>query len=186
MKNRKLNEERVERRLIFSGNAVKFRADIVRLQDGKLATREFMDHPGAVAILPVLSGGDIVMVRQYRYPVGNITLELPAGKLHSKKDDPLNRAAAELKEETGYTAGVLKHLISFWPTAAFANEILHIYTAYELKAGTSCPDEDEFLKVERVPLTKALRLVNLGKIKDAKTIIGLQAYALARGKHKGK
>jgi len=185
MTNKSLVEKCVAKRKIFSGKAVDFRADLIRLPNGKTAMREFMAHPGAVAVLPVLKDGSIVMVRQYRYPVGEATLELPAGKLHSKRDNPLKRAAAELKEETGYRAGTFKPLMSFWPTPAFSNEILHIYLAAGLSAGRSSPDNDEFIKVERMPFAKALRLIRLGKIKDAKTIIALQAYALSRKGFRG-
>lgn len=192
MKNKCLFEKRITKRTVFSGNAVDFRADTVRLPNGRTAMREFMSHPGAVAVLPALKNGDIIMVRQYRYPVGEATLELPAGKLHSKRDEPLERAAAELQEETGYRAGKLRLLMSFWPTPAFSNELLYIYLATGLSAGSSSPDSDEFIKVEHIPFAKALRLVKLGKIKDAKTIIALQAYELARktqlnfpGKDKG-
>ena len=94
METKTLFEKRLKRREVFSGAAVNFRADRIRLPDGKTATREFMDHPGAVAILPVLAGGDVVLVRQYRYPVGEATLEVPAGKLHSKHDSPAGRARA--------------------------------------------------------------------------------------------
>ena len=171
-------EKLVKKRLVFSGNAVKFRADAIRLPDGKPATREFLDHPGAVAILPVLDDGGIVLVRQYRYPVGKVTLEIPAGKLHSSNDSPVKRARAELREETGYTAARMNKLTAFWPTPAFSNELLHIYLATGLKAGKAAPDEDEFIKVEKMPFKKALKLARNGQIKDAKTIIALPAYAL--------
>ncbi len=178
MKNKTLIEKQLKRRMIFSGNAVNFRADLIRLPNGRTATREFMDHPGAVAVLPVLENGDIVMVRQYRYPVDATTLEIPAGKLHSKKDPLAARARAELREETGYTAAGLEKLLAFWPTTAFSSEVLHIYLATGLTAGQTAPDEDEFIQVETIPFKKALRLVGTGKIKDAKTIIALQAYKI--------
>jgi len=181
MENKTLFEKPLKRRKVFSGAAVNFRADTIRLPDGKTATREFMDHPGAVAILPVLSDGRVILVRQYRYPVGEATLEVPAGKLHSSHDSPVKRARAELQEETGYTAASLEPVASFWPTPAFSNEILHIYLATGLKAGKTRPDEDEFIEVERMPFKKALGLVRSGKIMDAKTIIALQAYAISEG-----
>lgn len=187
MENKSLTERRVKKRLVFTGGAVAFMADTVRLPNGKTAMREFMYHPGAVAVLPVLEDGSIILVRQYRYPVGKLTLELPAGKLHSRRDNPRRRAIAELREETGYTAGVLKPLLSFWPTPAFSNEILYIFLAGELKPGKPRPDEDEFLSTERLPFSKALRLMKSGEIKDAKTIIALQAYALMqRGSKKAR
>jgi len=184
METKTLFEKRLKRREVFSGAAVNFRADSVRLPDGKTATREFVDHPGAVAILPVLADGNIILVRQYRYPVGEATLEVPAGKLHSKNDSPVNRARAELQEETGYTAASLIPVMSFWPTPAFSNELLYVYIAAGLRAGKTRPDEDEFIKVERMPFKTALRLARSGKIRDAKTIIALQAYQLMGGAKK--
>lgn len=180
MENKTLSEKRVERREIFSGGAVSFRADLIRLPDGKTAVREFMDHPGAVAVLPVLDNGDIVLVRQYRYPVGAATLEIPAGKLHSDKDPVRARARAELREETGYTAARLEKLLAFWPTPAFSNELLHVYLATGLRPGRADPDADEFICLETMPFKKAAELAATGRIKDAKTIIALQAYSLLR------
>lgn len=170
-------EKRHRKRLLFSGT-VKFRADTVILPNGKRSTREFMEHPGAVAILPVLPDGRLVFVRQYRYPVGEATLEVPAGKLHSPKDDPLARARAELREETGYTARKFSRAVSFWPTPAFSDEILHVYFASGLAAGTPDPDDDEFLSLETLTLKKAWSLVKSGKIRDSKTVIALQAWKI--------
>jgi len=172
-----LVEKEFKQRLVLEG-AVDFRSDTVILPNGRKATRAFMDHSGAVAILPVLDDGRIVFVHQYRYPVKQVTLEIPAGKLNSDSDSPLGRAKAELKEETGYTAARMKPLISFWPTTAFSSEVLHIFTAAGLKGGTSCPDEDEFLRLESMPFEKAWKLVKKGVIKDAKTIIALQAWKI--------
>ena len=172
-----LKEVSHKRRLVFSGT-VKFRADTVTLPNGRRATREFMDHPGAVAVLPVLPGNRIIFVRQHRYPVGEDTLEIPAGKLHSGADDLLRRVKAELREETGYTARKIKPLLSYWPTPAFAHEGLHLYTAEGLTPGIAQPDEDEFLRVEILPFEKALRMVKTGLIKDSKTIIALQAWKI--------
>lgn len=183
MKDKRLLEKRLERTEVFSGKAVNFRADSVLLPDGKTATREFLDHPGAVAVLPVAGNGDIILVRQFRYPVGETTLEVPAGKLHGETDEPLERAKAELREETGYTASAFRFLLSFWPTPAFSNEVLHIFAASGLKAGKASPDEDEFIRAVRVPFGRTAALIRSGAIKDAKTIIALQTYAL--NKHRG-
>ncbi len=176
MKTEKLFEKRLKTGRVYSGKAVNFRVDTIRLPDGGIATREFLDHPGAVAVLPVLENGDILFVRQYRYPVGRATLEIPAGKLHSAGDPPLKRARAELREETGYTAASMERIMSFWPTPAFSNEILHVFIARGLKAGAPSPDEDEFITAERLPSGKAMGLIRSGKIRDAKTIIAIQAY----------
>ncbi|MCG2726998.1 MAG: NUDIX hydrolase [Elusimicrobia bacterium] len=178
MKKIKLLEKNLKSKKIFTGKAVGFNVDTIKLPNGKTATREYLTHPGAVAVLPILKNGDIIFVKQYRYPVKEATYEIPAGKLHSKKDNFLKRAIAELKEETGYRAKKLKHLIDFWPTPAFSNELLKIYLATDLKEGKSMPDEDEFLKIEFIPLNKALKMIKTGKIKDSKTIIALQAYII--------
>ncbi len=179
MKTEKLSEKRIKIGKVYSGKAVNFRVDTVRLPDGGTATREFLDHPGAVAVLPLLENGDILLVRQHRYPVGKATLEIPAGKLFSADDSPFKRARAELREETGYTAASLERIMSFWPTPAFSNEILHVFIARGLKAGTPSPDEDEFIKTERMPFDKAWGLILNGKIRDAKTILALQARKIS-------
>lgn len=176
-------EKKHKERLLFSGT-VKFRADTVKLPNGKKATREFVDHPGAVAILPVLPDGRVVFVRQYRYPVGEATLEIPAGKLHGPKDSPLVRARAELREETGYGAGRLTRILSYWPTPAFSTEVLHVYVATGLRAGAPEPDEDEFLTLETIPFKKAWNMVKAGKLRDSKTIIALQAWKIEQLENK--
>ena len=178
MKKIKLFEKKLKSKEIFKGKAVGFNVDTIILPNGKTAKREYLTHPGAVAILPVLKNGDVVFVKQYRYPIRKVTYEIPAGKLNNKKDNFLKRAIAELKEETGYSAKKLNHLIDFWPTPAFSTELLKIYLATDLKAGKAMPDEDEFLKIEFIPLDKAMRMIKTGKIKDSKTIIALQAYVI--------
>src|ERR1051326_7323418 len=114
----KLKEFFHRRHHFFKGKAVNFRVDQVRLPNGKKATREYLDHPVAVAVIPLIGKNKVVMVRQYRHPVGEITWELPAGKL-AKGESPLPCVRRELQEETGYTARRIKKLLSFWPTAAF-------------------------------------------------------------------
>ncbi|MBO4556562.1 MAG: NUDIX hydrolase [Elusimicrobiales bacterium] len=173
-----LTEKTYEKNTVFNGKAVNFRCDTVILPDGGKATREFLEHPGASAILPVLPDGSIIFVRQYRYPVGQETLEIPAGKLTSKGDDPLKRAIAELEEETGYKAEKYEKLMDFWPTSAFSDETLHLFLATGLTPGKKHPDEDEFINTEILPFEKAWDLLQKGKIKDIKTIIALQAWKI--------
>ena len=158
-----------------------FRVDTVLLPNGKKATREFLDHPGAVGVVPFLDKDTVIMVRQYRHPVKEVTLELPAGKL-DKGENPLACVKRELQEETGYTAKKIKPLVKYWPTPAFANEVLHLYVATNLKAGDMNTDEDEFLQCVTVPYKKALAMALNGKIKDSKTIIALLACAVMKGK----
>lgn len=175
-----LVERFVRSRKVWSGSAVDFRVDTVRLPNGKLATREFMDHPGAVGVVPLLNKDTVVMVRQYRHPVGEVTLELPAGKL-DKGERPLPCVRRELREETGYTARRVTPLIQYWPTPAFANEVLHLYVAEGLKAGRMRTDEDEFLECVTLPFRKAVDLVRRGEIRDSKTVVGLLACAVFKG-----
>jgi ADP-ribose pyrophosphatase len=174
-----LIERFVRKKTVWQGRSVDFRVDTVRLPSDKLATREFMDHPGAVGVIPFLNKDTIVMVKQYRYPVGEVTLELPAGKL-DKGESVISCVKRELREETGYTARHMKPLMRYWPTPAFANEVLHLYTAEGLTAGRMNTDEDEFLKCVTVNFRVAVHWVQNGKIKDSKTVIALLACALKR------
>lgn len=177
---KKLVEKRILKRPLYTGVSVNFCADRVRLPNGKSALREYLDHPGAVAVLGIIDSRYVIMVRQYRYPVGEITWEIPAGKLRHKKDDPLKRARRELLEETGYSARALSHLITYWPCPAFSNELLRIYLASNLRAGDSCPDEDEFVECALIPLSRAYAWVMSGKIKDSKTVLALLTYRLRK------
>jgi ADP-ribose pyrophosphatase len=176
-RDRRLIETLVRKNPVYKGNSVDFCVDEIRLPDGRTAVREYLDHPGAVGVVPFLDKKTVVLVRQYRHPVGEVTLELPAGKL-DKGEDPLDCVKRELREETGYTAKRIRRLIQYWPTPAFANELLHLYTADGLVEGKHSPDEDEFLEVEVMPFKKALGLARTGRIRDSKTVIGLLACAL--------
>jgi len=171
----KLNERFIRRLFDKPGKAIGFRIDEVRLPNGKSATRQYIDHPGAVAVIPFIAPGKVLMVRQFRYPVNCVTLEIPAGKL-DKNEQPLACVKRELEEETGMKAGRIHKLISFWPTATFANEIIHIYVADKLKPGTLNPDEDEFLACETWPLKKLYQEIDAGRVQEAKTLIALLAY----------
>ncbi len=171
----KLRETFLKRNISVAGDAVSFHIDTVRLPNGKKAKREYLDHPGAVAVIALAKKNQIVFVKQYRHAVGEITWEIPAGKLY-RGENPLQCVKRELEEETGYTAKRFKKLISFWPTAAFANEIIHVYIAHGLKSGKPNPDQDEFLECALWPLSKAIKAIRSGKIKDGKTLIGLLAF----------
>ena len=177
MGDRGLIETFVRKKTVWRGRAVNFDVDTVRLPNGKLATREFMNHPGAVGVVPFLDRGTIVMVRQYRHPVGEVTLELPAGKLDAR-ESALACIKRELAEETGYTARRFAPLARYWPTPAFADEVLHLYVATGLVKGPANADEDEFLEVVTMPFKKAVELVRRGKIRDSKTVVGLLMCAV--------
>lgn len=168
-------EKLIRRKTVFAGRAVGFRVDTVRLPNGRPALREYMDHPGAAAVLPFLDRRTVVLVRQYRHPVGELTWEIPAGKLDGK-ESPLACLRRELKEETGFTARAIRPLIDFWPTPAFSNELIRIYRAEGLTAGVAAPDADEFIAAEAVPYRKVLGWVRQGKIRDSKTVIAVLAF----------
>lgn len=167
-----LKEKLLKRHKIYCGNAVDFSADEIILPDGKCGVREYLGHPGAVAVIPFIDKTHIVLVKQYRFPVGKITYEIPAGKL-SRGENPDACVRRELEEETGFYAGRIKKLISYWPTPAFSNEVLHLYEADGLKETASHPDDDEFIEKEIVAFSNALKWVKEGKIMDSKTIITL-------------
>lgn len=177
----RLEEKVYTKKTIYKGKAISFRVDEVILPNKKIATREFMDHPGAVGILAV-ENDSFVFVRQCRYPVGKITYEIPAGKLYNKKDDFLKRAKVELKEETGYSAKKWCFLLDFWPTPAFSNEVLKIYLAEDLIKGKNEPDDDEFVNIEKINIKKAVRMIESGEIKDSKTIIAILYYVFVFSK----
>lgn len=168
----KFHEKFTKRLKQVNGKAINFRIDEIRLPDGKKAAREYVDHPGAVAVVPLLGGGRTILVRQYRYPIDRITYEIPAGKL-DKGEAPLACVKRELEEETGYSAKSVRKLCSFWPATAFSNEVIHIYVACGLKKTEMSPDEDEFISSKTVKISTALKWAKSGKIRDAKSVIGL-------------
>lgn len=168
-----MKEKLIRKNRVYSGKVLDFYVDDVLMPNNKAATREYTSHPGAVAVIPFLPGRkEIILVRQYRYPVDKMTLEIPAGKL-SKGENIVSCARRELEEETGYAAGRLKKILSFYPSTAFSTEILHIFVAYDLKKTAPRPDDDEFIKIKKVKYSSAVKMVETGKIQDAKSIIGL-------------
>ncbi len=179
----KLKEKLYKKICIYKGKSVNFFADKILLPNKKVAIREYVDHPGAVAVLPILDNQKIVLVKQFRYPVGKITYELPAGKLDRKKAESLKRCVIrELEEETGYKSKNVNRLVSFWPTPAFGNEIIHIFVAKNLFFGKKNPDEDEFLLTKIVTFDQAVQWIKKGKIKDSKSIIGILYWMLMNEK----
>jgi ADP-ribose pyrophosphatase len=173
-----VKEKAIRRKRIYRGEAVNFWVDTVRLPDGGTSVREYLGHPGAVAVIAVKEEGrdpKLLFVRQYRYPIKQVTLEIPAGKL-SKGERPLSCARRELEEETGFRAGRVKYLLSYWPTTAFSDEIIHIYVARGLRPGSFNPDADEFIEPVVLPLSRALEMIRRGRIRDSKTLIALLAF----------
>jgi ADP-ribose pyrophosphatase len=134
-----------------------------------------LTHPGAVGILAFDSLGKIILVKQYRYPVGTFTYEIPAGKL-SPREAPLACVKRELEEETGFRAQHITKMLSYWPTAAFSNELIHLYIARGLKASRQKPDDDEFLEIVRLSPKQLEMMIHRGKIHDSKTLIAYLAW----------
>lgn len=165
---------------IYDGVLLYVKRDTVLLPNGHEAVREWIRHPGASAVLPVLADGNILLVRQYRYPVGKVTLEIPAGKLDSSDEDPLACAVRELSEETGYAAGSYEKLTTIATTVGFSNEYIHIYAAYDMQPGEQHPDDDEFIHVVKMPLSEAVHRVQDGEIFDAKSVTAILMMALKR------
>jgi ADP-ribose pyrophosphatase len=175
------HSERVLRsRRIFEGRVVKLRVDTVELADGREATREIVEHDAVVAVVPLI-GEDVLLVRQYRLPVGEMMLEVPAGGVDGG-ETPEEAARRELAEECGQRAGRLEPLGGFYVSPGFCDEFIHVFLATELAPVAAQPDEDESLEVVRATLAEALRLVEAGEIRDAKSIIGLtRAWESVRG-----
>lgn len=173
MKDEHLLETRVSREEIFDGCVLHVTRDTVRLPNGKHATREVAWHGGAVAVIPLFEDGTVLMERQYRYAHSRVVFEIPAGKLDSAEEAPLDAAKRELREETGMTASRYTDLGVIAPSVAVLSERIHLYLAEGLTEGKTNLDEDEFLSVERVPLDTLYRMVMEGKIEDSKTQIAI-------------
>lgn len=172
-----LIEKGIQSESVFDGVLLHVRRDTVELPNGNKATREWIKHPGAASVIPLLPDGRIILVKQYRYPVAQVTLEVPAGKLDSLDEDPLLCAKRELSEETGYTADKVYKLTTIATTVGFSNEYIHLYAAEGLHSGKQHTDEDEFVNVIKVPLDEALEMARDGRIFDAKSVISILLLA---------
>ena len=164
-----LMEKTVESKTLFEGHIVTLKLDRAQLPNGSLASREVVEHPGGVAVLPLDAEGRVVMVRQYRYPLHNTLLELPAGKLE-KGEDHRVCGIRELQEEVGITADEVIYLGGLYLSPGYSNEVLHLYLARGLHQGECHPDEDEFLEGERIPFPALVEQVMSGEIADGKTV----------------
>ena len=168
----RLKETKISSEQKFSGRLIDLYLDQVELPNGETTTREWIDHPGAVCLIPILPDGKICLIRQFRYGPREEFIEIPAGKLDAG-EAPLDCAYRELEEETGYRANKLTFLTNIHPAIGFSNEKMWMYLAEELELSKKKLDEDEFLELLPTPLNKALEWVFSGKITDVKTIIGI-------------
>ena len=156
----------------YNGKIVSIHVDTIRQASGTTTIREVVRHPGGVAAVPILDDSRILLIRQFRYPIGKYIYEIPAGKLDSGQP-PLETMKRELEEETGYRAGVLKHECSFYTTPGISNELIYLYTARNLTPCDQNPEEGEHITLEALTLEECLQKIKSGEICDGKTILGI-------------
>ena len=167
-----LTEKTLESKRVFEGRLVNLRVDTVELPNGRTATREVVEHKGAVAIVPMLDHEKIVLVRQFRQPAGAVLLEIPAGTL-DKGEDPADCARRELVEEIGYFPEKLTEMFHSYLAPGYSTEMLHTFLAEDLRKARENRDLDEFIEIVPVNLRDAVEMINTGEIVDAKSICGI-------------
>lgn len=167
-----LIEHRISSETIASGGMLTVKRDLVRLPNGNTSHREYVMHPGAVVVVPILPSGNIVLEKQFRYALQQVFIELPAGKIDIN-EDVLNTGQRELLEETGYTANQWVKLGRQHPCIGYSNEVIHIYLASDLTAGAHQRDEDETLEIFDLSFEDCLAMIKNGEITDGKTIVAL-------------
>ncbi|HET7096551.1 MAG TPA: NUDIX hydrolase [Casimicrobiaceae bacterium] len=171
-----LIETKITSEQVFDGKLLHVRRDAVRLPDGGVATREYVVHPGAVLIVPVLPDGRLVVERQYRYPVGQVFIEFPAGKLDPGEAE-LATAQRELAEEAGYAAARWTPLGRIHSVVGYSTEAIDFYVAEDLTHVGAKLDAGEFLEIFTMSLDEMLAALDRGEITDAKTVAALLLYA---------
>ena len=176
-----LRETHVATEDIFDGFILHVRRDSVSLPNGKPAVREVIRHIGAVCVIPVTESNEVIVERQYRYPIDRVITEIPAGKLDSREEDRLSAIQRELREETGFTADEWISLGDFHPAPAYSDEYISMYMARKLHTGHQDLDADEFLDVHRIPLKELVEQVMDGTIQDAKTQVAVLKAARILG-----
>lgn len=168
---KKLDETYIRGGAVFDGALLHVRKDMVRLPDGREAGREYIRHPGAVAIVPVLDDGRIVLVKQCRYPLNTVMWEIPAGKLdHGPDEDLLDCAKRELSEETGYEANEWEYKFPIATTPGFSDEIIHLFVARGLTKHQQHTDEDEFIDIKAFTMAEIKSMICKGEFFDSKSI----------------
>ncbi|MDI6401902.1 NUDIX hydrolase [Balneolaceae bacterium ANBcel3] len=169
---RYLEEKKINSTPVYKGNLLHVYKDRVELPDGKESEREWIDHPGASAVIPVFETGEIQLVRQFRYPVGKTFYEIPAGKI-DRGEDPLAAAQRELLEETGIRGTHWVSLGIFHPVIGYSNEVIYLYLTWGIDQNQANADADEFVTPVKYPFQKAVDLVMNGEFTDGKTMAGI-------------
>ncbi|MCR2042636.1 NUDIX hydrolase [Anaerosalibacter massiliensis] len=164
-------EKTMKTEKIYEGKILNLRIDTVELPDKKYSKREIVEHPGAVAIVPITKEGEIILVKQYRKAVEKELLEIPAGKLEIG-EEPKETAERELKEETGFSSGKLEYITEFYTSPGFSDEKMYLFLAIELIEGLAEPEKDEYIEIIKLDLNSLIDKVLKGEIVDSKTIIG--------------
>ncbi|MGI6279667.1 MAG: NUDIX domain-containing protein [Acutalibacteraceae bacterium] len=164
-----LEEKQIKFGYIYKGRIINLRKDEALLPNGHTAVREVIEHPGGVCVAALSDKNEILMVRQFRYPYGEVVLEIPTGKMDIGGESPLECGKRELLEEAGAVAENFFELGKLYPSPGYCGEIIWMYGATGLTLGQNRPDEDEFLTLEKIPLDDAVQMILSGEIKDAKT-----------------
>lgn len=167
-----MTEKTIASKEIFDGRVLHMFHDTVALSDGTTSLREIVRHPGGVCIAALDGENNLLFVRQFRYPYAEVVLELPAGKLE-KGGTPLENGKRELLEETGAQGCSFISMGQVYPSPGYTNEIIHLYACRVKTQGESRPDEGELLRLEKIPLTKAVEMVLNNQLPDAKTQIAV-------------
>ncbi len=167
-----LYEKTIESNEVYRGKVINVKSEKVLLPNGKTAHRDVVEHPGAVAVAAITENNELLMVKQFRAGPKKVLLEIPAGKLEYG-ENPAECAIRELEEETGFLATNIFKVAETYTSPGFANELLHIYVAKDLKLTSTNPDEDEFLEIEKIPISELKKMVDRFEICDAKSVVAI-------------
>jgi ADP-ribose pyrophosphatase len=174
-----VNPERaiLDHREVYSGTIINLQVETIQQASGRTTIREVVLHPGGVTAVPVLDDGRLLLIRQFRYPIGTYILELPAGKLDSGQP-PAETVAREMEEETGHKAGSLTYGCAFYTSPGISDELIHLFVARDLTPCSQRLEEGEHITVEAYTLEECLQKIGTGEITDGKTILGILWYQL--------
>ncbi|PNR94561.1 NUDIX domain-containing protein [Petrotoga sp. 9PWA.NaAc.5.4] len=175
-----LTEKDISKETIFKGKILNLEKHYVELPNKQISSREVVIHPGAVAVLPIDNEGNIYLVKQFRFPIKRVLIEIPAGKFDSAEENPLECGKRELEEEVGMKAKKWEYMGYIYTTPGFSNEKIHLYSATDLIDVGANPDEDEFVEILKVKANEIEQMIRNGQITDSKTICAFYMYKLSK------